>query len=136
MAFRARKTDNITAAVLFRLISRERLTLLFDEADNADLLRNPTMRAVINAGHHCEGTVARYLDERVEDFVVFGPIALAAIGMLPLPVLHRSVVIHMKRAPANANLVRFDPKTIARQRDDCETVYRQTFDWMSKLRFD
>ena len=35
----------------------------------------------------------------------------------------------MERA-RNAMLVRFSPKEIPRQRVECETVYKETFDWM------
>jgi Protein of unknown function (DUF3631) len=35
----------------------------------------------------------------------------------------------MERAP-NAKLARFDPKTIPRQKADCDTIYRETFEWM------
>lgn len=61
---RARKTDHVTAAVLFRLIDRDRPTLLLDEADNQDLANNPTLRSVINSGHHCDGKIMRYLGLR------------------------------------------------------------------------
>ena len=127
LGFKTRKVDHITAAVLFRLIDRDRAALLLDEVDNADLLNNPAMRSVINSGHHCDGTVMRYLEGESREFSTFAPLALAAIGKLPMPVMHRSVVINMERSPVR--LPRFDPKTIRDQQIDCETVYRQTFDW-------
>jgi hypothetical protein len=55
LAFKTSKSDHLTAAVLFRLIERDRPTLLLDEADNQDLPNDPTLRAVINSGHHCDG---------------------------------------------------------------------------------
>jgi Protein of unknown function (DUF3631) len=39
-------------------------------------------------------------------FSLFAPLAIAAIGMLPLPIMHRSIVIHMERA--TRQLRRFD----------------------------
>jgi Protein of unknown function (DUF3631) len=139
LAFRTRKVDNITAAVLFRLIDRERPCVLLDEVDNLDLLNNPTLRAVITSGHHCDGTISRYLDNQVMSFSTFAPLALAAIGKpphpLPLPISHRCVVISMERAPTTSEkLTRFDPKVVPRQQQDCEAVYRETFEWARQCR--
>ena len=89
--------------------------------DNQDLPVTAVLRAVINSGHHCDGTISRCLDGEERSFSTFAPLALAAIGTLPLPILHRSVVFRMERAP-NAKLARFDPKTIPRQKADCETI--------------
>ena len=112
--------------MLFRLIDRDRPTLLLDEADNQDLPNNPTLRAVINSGHHCDGKIMRYLDGRVREFSTFAPLAFATIGKLPLPILHRSVTIHTKRSPGLETLARFDPKTMIEQKEDCDIVYRET----------
>jgi hypothetical protein len=131
---RTRKVDHITAAVLFRLIDRERSTLLLDEADNQDLLHNPVLRSVINSGHHRDGKVMRYLDGEVSEFSTFAPLALAAIGRLPFPMLHRSIVINMERS--SAELVRFDPNTIAGQQDGVDIVYGETFRWASQCQLE
>jgi hypothetical protein len=64
LAFKTTKTDHITAAVTFRLIDRDRPTLLVDEADNQDLPTNAVLRAVINSGHHCDGKIMRFLGAR------------------------------------------------------------------------
>jgi hypothetical protein len=52
LAFKARKTDHTTPAVLFRIIDRENPCVLLDEVDNFGLLSNPTLRAVVASGHH------------------------------------------------------------------------------------
>ena len=130
LASKTQKTDHITAAVLFRLIDRDRPTLLLDEADNQDLPNNPILRAVINSGHHCGGKIMRYLDGQIVGFSTFAPLAFATIGTLPLPVMHRSIVIHMQRSPAD--LIRFDPRTIPDQPLDCAIVYRETFNWATR----
>ena len=114
LAFKVKKFDHTTPAVLFRLIDREHPSILLDEADNQDLPVTAALRAVINSGHHTDGKVCRYLDGEEKVFSTFAPLALAAIGKLPLPILHRSIVLRMERA-ANARLARFDPKTIPRQ---------------------
>ena len=124
----------MSAAVLFRLIDRDRPTLLLDEADNQDLPNNPTLRAVINGGHHCDGTFMRVLDGQIVRFSTFAPLAFAAIGKLPVPVMHRSLIINMVRDPAAAELIRFDPKTNLDQQQDCNTVYREVFNWAQKCK--
>jgi hypothetical protein len=103
LAFKTTKSDHLTAAVLFRLIDRDRATLLLDEADNQDLPNDPTLRAVINSGHHCDGKIMRYLDGGIREFSTFAPLAFATISKLPLPISHRSVEIHMKRSPEFRN---------------------------------
>jgi hypothetical protein len=132
LAFKTIKSDHVTAAVLFRLIDRDRPTLLLDEADNQDLPNDPTLRAVINSGHHCDGKIMRYLDGRIQSFSTFAPLAFATISKLPLPILHRSIVIHMERSPSET-LTRFDPKTIVEQAEDCDIIYRETFLWARQI---
>jgi hypothetical protein len=134
LAFKTSKSDHLTAAVLFRLIDRDRPTLLLDEADNQDLPNDPTLRAVINSGHHCDGKIMRYLDGRICEFSTFAPLAFATISKLPLPILHRSVVIHMERSPSSETLTRFDPKTSLEQAQDCEIVYRETLAWTQQCK--
>ena len=113
---------------MFRLVDSKHQTLLLDEADNLGLLDNATLRAVLNAGHRRGGKVVRSIGGEVREFAAFAPIALAVIGKLPLPLAHRSIVIRIERSPAAADLERFD-ESIERQKDDCDTVYRQIFDW-------
>jgi uncharacterized protein DUF3631 len=127
LGFKTVKTDHITAAVTFRLIDRDRPTLLVDEADNQDLPTNAVLRAVINSGHHCDGRIMRYLGGEIVEFTTFAPLAFATISKLPLPILHRSVVIHMQRSAVE--LTRFDPKTILDQAQDCLIVYREVLAW-------
>jgi hypothetical protein len=89
LAFNARKIDHTTAAVFFRLIDRERPCILLDEVDNQDLPLNAALRSVLNSGHLCNGKVERYLDGEVATFSTFAPMALATIGILPLPFVAR-----------------------------------------------
>jgi hypothetical protein len=130
LACKTVKTDHITAAVLFRLVDRDRPTLLIDEADNQDLPSNATLRAVINSGHHDGGKIMRFLDGEITKFTTFAPLAIACIGKLPFPILHRSVVIRMERSPEAAKLTRFDPKINEEQKLDCQTVYDVTLRWI------
>jgi hypothetical protein len=127
LGFKTTKTDHITAAVTFRLIDRDRPTLLVDEADNQDLPTNAVLRSVINSGHRCDGKVMRCLRDEIVEFATFAPLAFATISKLPLPILHRSVVIHMERAAVQ--LTRFDPKTVLEQAQDCIIAYQETLAW-------
>jgi hypothetical protein len=95
---RARKDDSITAAAIIRLIDREHCTLLCDEADNLGLGHNSILRAVFNSGHAKGGSRTLLVKGMPQRFSTFAPLAIAAIGMLPLPIMHRSIVVHMERA--------------------------------------
>ena len=103
---RGRKEDGITAAAIFRLVDREHCTLLLDEADNLGLDRDGILRSVLNSGHRRGGSLTRVIKDAPRRFSTFAPLAIAAIGTLPLPVMHRSLVIHMSRS--TRNLRRFD----------------------------
>ena len=70
---------------------------MLDEGDNLGLLNNPVLRAVFNAGHRRGGAISRFIGGRPRKFPVFAPLAVAVIGMLPLPLMHRSIVINMQR---------------------------------------
>jgi hypothetical protein len=62
--------------------------------------------------------LAGYLDGRIQSFSTFAPLAFATISKLPLPILHRSIAIHMEGSPSET-LTRFDPKT-------CRACLRRT----------
>lgn len=103
------RTDNLTAPVIYhQLRSRPRSTLLLDEGDNQNIFGNDTLRAVFNSGHRHGGNISRIVDGRVRQFQTFAPLAVAAIGTLPLPLLHRAMVIDMQRRPANVEIERLD----------------------------
>jgi hypothetical protein len=103
---RGRKDDSISAAAIIRLVDREHCTLLCDEADNLGLGHNSILRAVLNSGHRKGGSRTLLVKDAPRRFSTFAPLAIAAIGMLPLPIMHRSIVIHMERSARQ--LRRFD----------------------------
>lgn len=90
-------------AVLFRKVSADRPTLLFDEIDTVfgGRIEREDLRALLDAGHRPGATVPRCVgaDFRVQDFEVYCPKALAGIGeALPDTVRDRSIRIAMQRA--------------------------------------
>ena len=98
---RAVKTENLSTAVMFRLVDKCRPVLLVDEVDSF-LRDNEELRGALNAGHakggshlRCEGD-----DNQIKAFKTFAPAALAGIGRLPETLADRSVVLTLqKRKP-------------------------------------
>ena len=131
----ARKTDGITPAATYRLIDREHCTLLVDEADNLGLSVNGALRAVLNSGHRKGGTVTKFIGDYPRPFSTFAPMAIAAIGALPLPLMHRSLVIRMKRHDGSRKLKRFDENDTAAT-TDFDTVYQQICAWVRNVNLD
>jgi hypothetical protein len=95
-------------AVLYRKVAAVRPTVLLDEADAVFYEKGPRyegLRALLNAGHRRGAVVSRCVGDgpkqRLEDFPVFCPKALAGIGDLPDTVADRSIPIRLaRRAPA------------------------------------
>lgn len=111
---KALRTENVTTAVLFRLIDAQAPTLLIDEYDTF-LKDNEELRGALNAGHRqggkhlrCEGD-----DNQIKAFSTFAPVALAGIKELPGTLSDRSIKIRMQRAKPNEIKERFDARTAA-----------------------
>jgi Protein of unknown function (DUF3631) len=128
LSVRPLKSDSITAASIYHAVDREHPTLLLDEADNLGLAFNGPLRAVLNSGHRRGGKITRYYSGQARSFSTFSPVAVAAIGTLPLPLMHRSVVIRIERHDGRRELNRLDrddPSTKA----DLNAAYRMIFTW-------
>jgi hypothetical protein len=128
MCVRPIKSDSITAGSICHAVDREHPTLLIDEADNLGLAVNGALRAVLNSGHRRGGKVTRYHGGQARFFSTFSPVAVAAIGTLPLPLMHRSIVIYMARRDGRRQLTRLDtedPDTKA----DLNIAYRMMLNW-------
>ena len=92
------QTSNITPSALFRFINEWFPTMLLDEGDNLGLLNNPILRSVINCGHEkSSSNVTRTVGHNAQQFDIFCPLAIAAIGTLPVPLMKRSIIIRMER---------------------------------------
>ena len=83
---------------------------------------------MLNSGHRKGGKVTRYHYGQARSFSTFAPVAVAAIGTLPLPIMHRSIVIRMERHDGRHELKRLD-KDDADTQADLDTAYRMIFTW-------
>jgi Protein of unknown function (DUF3631) len=126
---RSHRTDNITPAVIYRLIETDRGALLIDEADNLELARNGALRAVLNSGHRKGGNIMRVIRGEPKRFSTFAPMAIAVIGGLPLPIIHRSVVIPMHRSDGARKLKRLDSADTGVYNSDIDVAYSQIWAW-------
>jgi putative DNA primase/helicase len=104
-------TENLTVAVLFRVIEAHKPTLLADECD-AWLKDNEAIRSMLNAGHRRGGKALRCDGEKneVRSFNVFCPTVLCGIGALPGTIHDRSIKIRLERAKRNELTQRFDSR--------------------------
>jgi Protein of unknown function (DUF3631) len=120
---RPHKTDHASAAAVY---SRAHLrdTLLIDEADNLGLADNQALKSTLNSGHRKGGRVTRM----GKTYSTFTPMAIAAIGALPLPTMHRSVVIQMTRA--TRKLRRYEESDL----QDLHIAYSMSRDWARSVR--
>jgi hypothetical protein len=132
LCLRPRKLGSATTAVLPRL-TRDRSTVLLDEADNLDFAHDPILRAVLNDGFTAGARRGLLAKGDVAEFDLFAAVALGAIGRLPLPLMSRSIVIHMTRAPRRLKLERFGRNNLV-QREELDVVYRHTFAWAQGMR--
>jgi hypothetical protein len=104
------RTENLSAAVLFRLVAQYQPTLLLDEVD-AYLPQSEELRGLLNSGHKRGACAMRIEGERkaVRGFKAFAPAALAGLGPLTGTLHDRSIVIPLQAAPNGAIKKRFDP---------------------------
>ena len=128
LSARPMRTDNTTAAVIYHMIDLQPYTILIDEGDNLDLKTNGALRAALNSGHLKGSGVTRMVDGKPRRLATFSPLAVAAIGSLPLPLplLSRSIKIDMQRSDGVNNLRRLDD---ANATGDLDLAYRHAFMW-------
>ena len=117
--------DNITAAALYDTLDRYRPTMLIDEADNLELSAQAALRAILNAGYYKGRYIRRGVGRQARRYAVFAPVALASIGTLTLPLMSRSIVVHMKRHDGSRPLRRF----IEGDTQDLDITYQHTYAW-------
>jgi Protein of unknown function (DUF3631) len=128
LAFKAERHDDPSAASLYQTIDFMRPTLLVDEVDNLGLNKPGPIRTLFYSGHHQDGSVTRAISGRPRRYSTFSPLAIAAIGSLPVPLLQRCVLIRMQRAPGRAGLRRLDTKNTA-QMEDLDAIHGLIYRW-------
>ena len=109
LAHRALAASNVTPAALFRVIERDKPTLLIDEADSF-VGQNEELRGILNAGYTRDTAfVIRTVGEAYEPrrFNVFGVKLFAGIGKLPGTLADRCIIIHMHRKRVGDVVERF-----------------------------
>lgn len=113
---KALRVENMTTAVLFRIVDEYAPTLLIDECDTF-LNGNEELRGVLNAGHKRGGRTMRCVGDRhdVNVFKTFAPVALAGIRAIPGTLLDRSIVIRLTRAKREEKRAGFDSRRIERE---------------------
>jgi hypothetical protein len=90
-------SDNVSAAAIYHTLAYREHTLLLDEGDNLGLFNNSVLRSVFNGGHRRGRSISRVIGGRPCKFSLFAPLAVAAIGELPLPLMQRAISINMHR---------------------------------------
>jgi hypothetical protein len=127
-------TENLTVAVMFRVIDKHKPTLLADECD-AWINDNEELRGMLNAGHRRGGQALRCEGEsnEVRAFAVFGPAVLCGIGALPGTLHDRSIVIRLERAKPGEVHQRFDPRHVEHEMELCRKLARFVADNMTAL---
>ena len=91
-----------TPAVLYRMTEDFQPTILLDEFDNAEQLKE--LKQLLNAGHDAGRYALRYNNEKGESekFRTYCPKVIASIGTLPGTLESRCLPIDMQRVPAEA----------------------------------
>jgi hypothetical protein len=127
-------TENLSVAVLFRVIEARKPTVLADEYD-AWLRDNEELRGMLNAGHRRGGQALRCEGEsnEVRAFNVFAPAVLCGIGTLPGTLHDRSIPIRLERAKPGELRERFDTRHVGAETDLCRKLARFCADNQSCL---
>ena len=127
-------TENLSAAVLFRVIESRKPTVLADECD-AWLRDNEELRGMLNAGHRRGGQALRCEGDshEVRAFNVFAPAVLCGIGALPGTLHDRSIPIRLERAKPGELCQRFDSRHVEQEAELCRKLARWCADNLARL---
>ena len=134
LVIRPERHDNITAPTIFRLIDQGAPTLLLDEGDNLGLRIDRTMRGVLNSGYEKGGFISRTIRGEPKSFSTFAPAAVAAIGMLPLPLMRRCVVNRMHRT-SRTDLKTIEIMASPEETQRLEALHRHITTWAQTAQF-
>jgi putative DNA primase/helicase len=127
--------ENLSVAVLFRVIEAHKPTILADECDSW-LRDNDELRGMLNSGHRRGGQALRCEGEsnEVRAFAVFAPAVLCGIGSLPGTLHDRSIVIRLERAKPGEVRERFDSRRVERESELCRKLARFCTDSSARLK--
>lgn len=131
---RAVLSENMTTAVLFRVIAARAPTILADECD-AWLPNNEELRGLLNAGHRRGATVYRCEGDKneVRAFPAYAPAVLCGIGALPGTLHDRSIVIRLERAKLGELREPYDSRGTKNEQDLCRKLARWIADHSMQL---
>lgn len=118
-------TENLSVAVLFRIVDAHTPVILADEYD-AWLKDNEELRGLLNAGHRRGAKVYRCEGDghEVRGFNAYTPAVLCGIGALPGTLHDRSIVLRLERAKQGELSARFDPRHTDSEKELCRKLAR------------
>lgn len=116
----------LTGAALFRLIQKEKPTILVDEAEEMSREAASTMRSVLNVGYRKGATIPRVdIDGKVAEFETYCPKGFALIGDVFDTLRDRSIVITMQRGEPRKRFTLSQAQDEgAELRRDCESAVK------------
>jgi putative DNA primase/helicase len=131
---RAVLTENMTTAVLFRLVSAHSPTILADEYD-AWMTENEELRGLFNSGHKRGAVVHRCEGDKndIRAFAAYAAAMLCGIGTLPGTLHDRSIVVRLTRAKRGEIQARFDERHVEKETQLCRKLARWIADNCAKI---
>jgi hypothetical protein len=127
--------SSITASALYRAIDNASPALLLDEGDNAGLKIDPVLRAVLNDGWVAGGCRTITVRNEPKSYSLFTPVAIGAIGQLPLPLTQRSIIIRMHMSQ-RTNLKTLQDLALPEELARLEALRRLIVEWAQNAQFD
>jgi hypothetical protein len=130
-------SENMSTAVLFRMVTLHKPTVLADEYD-AWLINNNDLRGLLNAGHHFGAHAHRIEgdDHNPRTFEVFAPVVLCGIGALPETLADRSIIVKLVRAKPGELQARFDGRRVDVEKELVRKLARWTKDIRERINDD
>jgi hypothetical protein len=89
---------------------------------------------VLNSGYQKGGYISRTIRGEPKKFLTYAPAAIAAIGLLPLPLMRRCVVIRMHRT-TRTDLKTFEMMSISEEIQRLEALRRYIVTWSQAAQF-
>jgi putative DNA primase/helicase len=133
---RSMPADNMTTAVMFRLVTGHSPTLLCDECDKW-LYLNEDLVGLLCSGHRKGGFTMRCEGDSNElrRFDCFAPVLLAAIGALPDQLHSRSISVRLERATQQeiAACARFNFLHVEYENELCRKLARWIADHTEEI---